>query len=81
MAQPLTRAEVESYCEDLRLKDLQYASHIDSSQFDYLIKKPRIKNWQEFKIVEDMKRVMIGLHDKAEPPINITVVIKTGIDV
>ena len=81
MAKPFTRAEVEAYCENLRLKDLQYASHLDSSQFDYLSKKPRIKNWQEFKIIEDMKRVMIGLYDKAELPININVTIKTGIDV
>ncbi|MDE2144892.1 MAG: hypothetical protein KGJ01_02930 [Patescibacteria group bacterium] len=81
MAKPLTREEIEVYCAKLRAEDLQYADSLNFCQSVYLKSKPRIKNWQEFKTVEDIKRVMIGLHDKVELSGTVTHIIKTSIDV
>ena len=65
-AQPLSSEDIAIICERLRLKDAQYAADLDARQFDFLRNKPRIKNWQEFKLVEEVKRAMVGLHDKTE---------------
>ena len=61
-AQPLSSEDIATICERLRLKDAQYATDLDARQFDFLKNKPRIKNWQEFKLVEEVKLAMVGLH-------------------
>lgn len=62
MAKPLTPQEIDAICLELRNKDLVYAQRLDSLQESFLSRNPRIRNFQDFKIVEDMKRTMIGLH-------------------
>lgn len=66
MANPLTPEEIKAYCDELQAKDLQYAADLDACQAKFLQSKPRIKNWKEFESVEDIKRVMLGLHEKVE---------------
>ena len=65
-AKPLSRADVDVLCEELRLKDVGYAQNLDTTQSNFLKTNPRIKNWKDFETVENMKRVMIGLHDRSE---------------
>ena len=59
---PLSKADIDVLCEELKLKDISYAQNLDITQFNFLKTNPRIKNWKDFKDVEEMKRVMIGLH-------------------
>ena len=63
---PLTRADIDALCAELQRKDISYAQNLDCIQFNFFKTNPRIKNWKDFKDVEEMKRVMIGLHEKTE---------------
>ena len=65
-AKPLSKIEINALCEELRLKDVGYALNLDNIQSNFFKTNPRIKNWKDFETVENMKRVMIGLHDRSE---------------
>lgn len=60
----LTDDDVEALCTRLRGNDLRYAEDLDARQRDFLEAESGIKTWGEFKTVEELKRVMIGLHTK-----------------
>ncbi len=59
------KEDIDAYCEELRRKDIGYAHDLDGIQSNFIKTNPRIRNWKDFKDVEEMKRVMIGLHDKS----------------
>ena len=43
-------------------KDMMYAEALDARQDEFLNKKIRLKNYQEFALVQKEKRTMLGLH-------------------
>lgn len=65
-AKALTPGEIDRLCEELRQKDFVYAQKLDARIGEFLSRKKCIRDYGELKLVNDLKRVLLGLHDKLE---------------
>lgn len=66
LTKKLSKSDIDALCNELHNRDISYARNLDSVQNDFLKLNPPIKNWGNFKIVEEIKRLMLGLHDRSE---------------
>lgn len=65
-SQPLSEEDIERLRKDLIDADFQYAALLSRRQQEFFrsAKSSRLKNYQDFKIAEDSKRVILGLHNE-----------------